>query len=228
MAGQAPERSLLAAVGDGKKDDDTTSTTGPATSSVAPDTVAVNYNGLIVPDEPTERGYGEWMLVTRKNSNKAKANGPIHHEAQKENKPKAHSTTKANPSNGAAKDSGPSKDDPGKKKGPMAQTGKSQTRSTDPTKNSPKPYLTKPKNSNISGPNTKGSSSQANHKFENNPLLKKPSATQQTKTSFSPTNAITIDLVVSNPNEPPDLILQDAAPPSATVNTNNPITIHQI
>lgn len=38
--------------------------------------VAVKYNGTLVPEKPEDKGFGDWMLVSRRNTNKYRPNGP--------------------------------------------------------------------------------------------------------------------------------------------------------
>lgn len=51
---------------------------------VIPDTKAVMYNDIIAPEKPEDLGYGDWMIVTRRN-NKPKPYGPNQNGGQKDN-----------------------------------------------------------------------------------------------------------------------------------------------
>lgn len=53
-------------------------------SPAPPEPKAVKYNGTIVPEKPSELGYGEWMLVTRRNPNRNRPTVPVQNEMKKD------------------------------------------------------------------------------------------------------------------------------------------------
>lgn len=124
----------------------------PATT----DSKAVTFNGMIVPDEPKELGYGEWMLVARRNQTRTKPIEQAHNGMQKVNKGKAHVVPKTTPT----------------PTGPVAQQNKPNSRSGDPKRSNPKPNIGKPKPHFQNSHKDKSSNSIPEHKFEFNPLLK--------------------------------------------------------
>lgn len=78
----------------------------------------VIYNGNIVPDELKEIGYGDWMLVTRRNPIRSKPNGSAQQGDQRGNKHQPQSDLKDTSTYAS------SKPDNGKNKGHIAQAWK--------------------------------------------------------------------------------------------------------
>ncbi|KAH7836912.1 hypothetical protein Vadar_007340 [Vaccinium darrowii] len=176
-------------------------TVGESDSS---DVKAVMYNGKIVPDKPEMLGYGDWMLVTRRNQNRNRPTGQAQNGAQRDNQMKTQQATKpGNKIHNLESEGGPSSSDPRKGKGPLAQLSKPTAR----------PNVQKPRTSVSIAQKRKGPSTHADYKFDFNPLLKQQTQAQAAKVSFKPTDAIIIDL---NPSNIPDFTLPDATTPFPT------------
>lgn len=144
------------------------------------DPKAVNFNGNLVPDEPSEVGYGEWMIVTRRNQTKNRPNGPPQNGINRVHRPKPQSTVKPGP-NGSQKErvDGPSNLETARSKGPMAQASWPTYCANEAHKNKPKNVVGKPKPSSHSSTKDKASQPQLEHVYDQNPLLKKHSSANQ-------------------------------------------------
>lgn len=160
----------------------------PVTSS----NKAVKYNGNIVPEKPEEIGYGDWMLVTRKNYNKTRSNGSGSNATQRDAGPKQQPMGKDGPKiNIQRNEDGPHGNGNRKSKGPMAQQDKNINR----------PNLAKNKGNTTTTLKRKGVASHGEYRFESNPLLKQQPTAQQPSNTFKPTNGIIIDLKPNTSSE---------------------------
>lgn len=96
------------------------STVDQTATLAIPEPKAMKYNGTIVPEEPSEIGYGEWMLVTRRNQNRNKPNGPIQNGMQRDARAKTQNIPKESPSSvEKGKENGSYRVEPGNKKGAL-------------------------------------------------------------------------------------------------------------